>query len=52
MDWKGVGSCLEELRKAMKTSVRIADISVEIPAEHLLNTSLDHYLLDMRMTEN
>jgi hypothetical protein len=32
--------CMEELRKAVKTSMRIASSSVEIQMEGLLNTSL------------
>jgi hypothetical protein len=52
MNLKGVGSCVEELRKAMKTSVRIAGISAEIPTEHLPNTSRYHYPLDVHMIEN
>lgn len=52
MNWKRVGSYLEELKKSMEISVRIAGISVEIPTEHLSNTRLDHYPLDMHMIEN
>jgi hypothetical protein len=34
-------SCLEGLGKIMDLSVRIAGISADIPAEHLLNTNID-----------
>jgi hypothetical protein len=33
---------LEELRKTMKTSVRIAGVPAETQTEHLPNTSLEH----------
>jgi hypothetical protein len=52
MNWKGVGSCLEELGKTTDVSVRISGISVETPAEHILNASLGQFPLDVNIIEN